>query len=429
MKITVIILTYNHEEYIGQALESVLNQEIDVPVELLIFDDASTDNTQNVIRDYKRRYPGRLKTFFRKQNSNHLTKNCYYALSKATGNYVAFLEGDDYWIDNHKLKKQYNFLEKNPEYSACTGVNICIDDDGKFYDDKQLYVDSKKYPQGISLADFKKGVRTGHASTLFIRNLFTAEKFKILYQASNSIGDTTVEILCLVKGNIYRMADEFSVRRVTRKEGGVNFSSIHLNNKYWNYARICYFLRLENHVRKHYEPNFTFEFLFRWLLLYCRDLPFEAYLRLISLSGDKWHYARLILILKLFSKNYDIEYLNKRKNPYSFRKLLNEKKRIVLFGAGEMAREYLDNEGWRELPIFIADNDSLKHGQSFKGLIIKKPEEILSIKDKAAVLITSVNYEKEIAVQLEEMGINDYYFYCGMKSWKYRDSLASWLLG
>ena len=109
MKVSVLMPTYNHEAYIAQAIESFLAQKTSFEIELLINDDCSTDNTYQVALGYAQKHT-QVKVF--KQTVNQgLLKNYKFLLEKATGEYLAVLESDDYWIDENKLQKQVDYMD------------------------------------------------------------------------------------------------------------------------------------------------------------------------------------------------------------------------------------------------------------------------------------------------------------------------------
>ena len=115
MKVSVLMPTYMHEKYISQAIESFLSQECTFDCELLINDDCSKDKTAEIAAEYANKYPEKVKFFAQKENKG-LLENYKFLLSKASGEYIAILESDDYWTDPKKLEKQISFLENNPEY-------------------------------------------------------------------------------------------------------------------------------------------------------------------------------------------------------------------------------------------------------------------------------------------------------------------------
>lgn len=111
----IIMTSYNQGTYISDAIESVLMQECDFEFNLLIFDDASVDNTVEICNLYIDRYPDRIKLFTNDVNVG-LIRNYINAFNNCTANYIAILEADDYWLDKRKLSKQIQFLEKNNDY-------------------------------------------------------------------------------------------------------------------------------------------------------------------------------------------------------------------------------------------------------------------------------------------------------------------------
>lgn len=118
--VSICCATYNHEEFIEQSLESFLMQETDFPFEILIHDDASTDNTKKIIKKFETKFPIIIKPIYQSINQKSIYKsgmNPRFNYSRALGKYISLCDGDDYWTDKYKLKKQVEFLDNNLEYS------------------------------------------------------------------------------------------------------------------------------------------------------------------------------------------------------------------------------------------------------------------------------------------------------------------------
>jgi glycosyltransferase involved in cell wall biosynthesis len=113
--VTVIMLTYNHENFIEDAINGVINQLTNFKFVLLIGEDCSTDKTREKVINYQKQYPELIKLNLPDKNLG-VNFNLLSCMLMAEGSYVAFNDGDDYWIDNLKLQKQVDFLEKHPEY-------------------------------------------------------------------------------------------------------------------------------------------------------------------------------------------------------------------------------------------------------------------------------------------------------------------------
>ena len=129
--VSVLCTAYNHEQYIRSALESFVSQQTDFAFEVLVNDDASTDGTAAIIREYEEKYPEIIRPFYQSENQfskgiGTIYENIFYP--NARGKYFAFCEGDDYWTDESKLQRQVDFLESHPDYSACvhnTTLHFC----------------------------------------------------------------------------------------------------------------------------------------------------------------------------------------------------------------------------------------------------------------------------------------------------------------
>ena len=115
--VSIACVTYNHEKYIADAIESFLKQKTNFPFEIIIHDDASTDTTAEIIRNYVKKYPNLIKPIFQKENqfSQPGKNGQVIAISYAKGEYIALCEGDDYWIDAEKLQIQIDEMRKHPE--------------------------------------------------------------------------------------------------------------------------------------------------------------------------------------------------------------------------------------------------------------------------------------------------------------------------
>ena len=129
--VSILCTAYNHEQYIRSALESFVSQKTGFAFEVLVNDDASSDGTAAIIREYEEKYPEIIRPFYQVENQfskgiGYIYENIFYP--HARGKYFAFCEGDDYWTDESKLQRQVDFLESHPDYSACvhnTTLHYC----------------------------------------------------------------------------------------------------------------------------------------------------------------------------------------------------------------------------------------------------------------------------------------------------------------
>lgn len=166
IRVSVCCITYNHQFYIAQALESFLMQKTDFKYEIIIGDDGSTDGTTEIIERYCQQYPGRIQLISRNPNIGAIN-NQVDILGRASGQYIAMCDGDDFWTDETKLQKQVAFLDSHPDYVICCHHTRVIDDN-----DNTVYV--KKDPVNLEFeyADVLLGKREEtRICSLMMRNI------------------------------------------------------------------------------------------------------------------------------------------------------------------------------------------------------------------------------------------------------------------
>jgi glycosyltransferase involved in cell wall biosynthesis len=150
--VSICCITYNHVKYISQAIEGFLMQKTDFAIEILINDDASTDGTTEIIKEYQQKYPDLIKPVFHEVNEYSkgirgiLMRNLFPI---ARGKYIAICEGDDYWTDQLKLKKQVDFLEKNILFSCCWTLAKITDAFDNIYNDDKAEHFYNAYPRDV----------------------------------------------------------------------------------------------------------------------------------------------------------------------------------------------------------------------------------------------------------------------------------------
>lgn len=212
--VSIICITYNHEKFIKDALESFLMQKVDFNYEILIHDDASTDNTAKIIREYERKYPDLVKVIYQKENQYSKGKPVISNLYKiAKGKYFAFCEGDDYWIDKNKLQKQVNFLEKNKEYSATYHNVLIVNENGKEINDgrETFPIREEQDIQGVP-EDFS--FFPGQGATIVSRNFYQKLlKKNIDIDVYKTNGDMKLPIIFLSMGKIKIFEDIMAIYR------------------------------------------------------------------------------------------------------------------------------------------------------------------------------------------------------------------------
>lgn len=210
LMVTIRCITYNHEPYIRQCLEGFIMQKTNFRFEAIVHDDASTDETANIIREYAEKYPDIIKPIFETENQySKLDGSIQRIMSEHIhGKYVAMCEGDDYWIDPLKLQKQVDFLESNPKYSMCAH-NAFV-----FYQQKNdvCLFNKTSYSGELSVHDAIHAWKIPTASILVLSEI--AKEYPSWLAVIYS-GDYSLILRTLLKGKIYLNSDIMSVYRVS----------------------------------------------------------------------------------------------------------------------------------------------------------------------------------------------------------------------
>lgn len=232
-KVSVIVLTYNHEKYIRKALDSILMQVVDFDYEILIGDDASSDNTCRILKEYQIKYPNIIHLFLNRINLG-ATKNAYNVLMHAKGEYLATCEGDDYWSDPQKLQVQVQFLENNLHFIGCTHKFTMVDENDVPLKSQNLtWVRQKKI---FSLSDFHGLFLPGQPSTFVRRNVFKKSIIdpKYLYKLHPLVGDRTAMFMFLIQGKFFLIERKMSAYRINKRASNSITTHIMQNKlKYW----------------------------------------------------------------------------------------------------------------------------------------------------------------------------------------------------
>ena len=185
IKLSIIMPLYNVEKTVRLALESILMQNFNFAYEIIVVNDASTDGTLDVLKDYANKYP-QIKIIDHTENQGNAIA-FYNALCVANGDYFCVLDGDDYYTVRNKLQKQVDFLDndKQCKYVAVTHKYVRVNQNYEILDDRQLFNGELDW----SYADFLRGLFYSHTATYMYRNLFRGcvpEKFKEpLYRGDN----------------------------------------------------------------------------------------------------------------------------------------------------------------------------------------------------------------------------------------------------
>lgn len=218
--VSIICLTFNQEKYVRDCFEGFVNQQTTFPYEVLVYDDASTDGTPAIIREYEAKYPDIFKpTLYGKNNYSQGLGyvGLYTSIKEAQGKYVAYCEGDDYWTDSKKLQKQVDFLDAHPDYEICAHDTLIKTERVHYQSqsilfsqtDVNLFLDRRNRTE-YQFADTLTG-NIFHISALMYRN-YNIQLPEWIHEISAF--DMVFYMLLAKEGKVHVLPDAMSVYRI-----------------------------------------------------------------------------------------------------------------------------------------------------------------------------------------------------------------------
>lgn len=224
IKVSVCVVTYNHEKFVAKMLDSILMQETTFPFEIIVGDDNSKDNTVAILKEYQKRFPDKIRLILHDKNLGLNGKyNALSTFAAARGEYTAQFDGDDYLISPHKLQKQVELLDANPHYSASYhNARVIFDDNAA----PPYLVNTLKKPE-INVEDLIQEDEECYIATssLMFRTKDFAEHPDPEWTNQSTSGDIPRNIMLASRGPIGYIDEVMSVYRKNR--GGASFVDNH----------------------------------------------------------------------------------------------------------------------------------------------------------------------------------------------------------
>lgn len=414
--VSIWCITYNHGNYIKDAIESFLMQETDFEYEIIIHDDASTDGADEIIRQYVEKNPGKIKTVIQPRNlySCLSMKDFYLTVSsaleeKTSGKYVAWCEGDDFWIDNHKLQLQVDYMESHPDCSMTAHNDVVIDmSSGSTIRARNPYDCDKDISIEELIVQYHGNIPT--ASIVARRDCAVPKGF---FAGTMPSGDRALQLYCATKGKIHYFDRIMACYRV--------FVPNSFSSDYWEKESIrygawidqIYFFRLFDEYTKgvHREPvsRRMYE-LINSLFVEHANKDIEQFERMCNERGkgknEDYH--------KLLTQLIEAFYMFKDENfcTECIKEFTQKHEHVLIMGAGlwgkKMANQLVNNR----LPFdgYVVSNG---HKQQEKETD-KELWELNGIPfDKGTygiIVAVSFPYYFEVIKNLQKCGIEEYIY-------------------
>lgn len=251
--VSVTFLCYNHGPYLRKCLDSVLMQEVNFKYEIIIGDDCSTDDSRDILREYEQKFPDIIRVLYNEKNLG-ASGNASNVRKHIRGKYVSGGESDDFWTDKYRLQKQYDFLEKHPEYAAVGSNFFNVDSDGNNpYIALLRWQVNKKY----GMRDYLKYGFIVHGNTTMTRKEAFPKidsKYIKLRSVAPTMGDVIGRIILYDYGPIYCLPDIMHAHR----DGSKNTSSFMAqskNNKAVHFTRM--YFQIVDALEEYFEGKYN----------------------------------------------------------------------------------------------------------------------------------------------------------------------------
>jgi len=247
--LSVCMITYKHEHLVKQAIESILAQKVNFPFEFVIAEDCSPDGTLEICKQYANKYPEIIRLLPSEKNMGAVPNFCR-ALAACKGKYIAFCEGDDYWIDEFKLQKQVDFLEHRKDLMICFSevkvineLDVDIPDYAVHY--KEVYTIEDVILSELNIIP---------SPSLVFRNELPDPMPSFVYEAMS--GDLSIQLLLLSKGNAGIIREKLAAYR--HHAGGITKSKENIENG--QRALVKLFAAMDEYLEYRYNSSFRKRF-------------------------------------------------------------------------------------------------------------------------------------------------------------------------
>lgn len=349
--ITILCVTYNQHNYIKDALDSIFKQKVNFKYEIIVHDDASTDGTTDILREYEQNYPDKIKVLYEVENQYQKCESFDKFLQDTMlpyikGKYVLSFEGDDYWIDETKLQRQVDYLEQHCDCMMVTHnaavlnmKSVKVDILTKYYSDKDLLPEEIiNHPNGYLAS----------ASMVMRRECYETKGF--FHEAG--IGDYTRQLYSLSKGKIHYIDRIMSVYRFAHSGSWQESQEKDFSLRFYGYLKMIRFLDKYNVYTDYIYAKCIMKEIQRYAA-YSIDIFDKVNIDETSAKetvDEKCKYY-LNYIIKLYRQINDPHYLDDETE-----KFLEKHEHILIMGAGKYAS--------------VLSNQIRNNGKDFEGFVV-----------------------------------------------------------
>lgn len=295
--VSIHCIAYNQEKYIRDTLDGFVMQKTDFPFVAVVHDDASTDNTASIIREYAEKYPDIIKPIFETENQYRkpggpLQKIMLQAINATGAKYVAYCEGDDYWTDPLKLQKQVDFLESHPDYSfVCCNADYYI----QKYETLRECQYKKKGTFGIEYLIYRNFIETCTVMT----SVKYLNSFQLEFPSNEfnlSFGDYQLWLYLSTKGKCMRLSDTMAIYRLN--SGGVSNLTDNVKKIKWmrSIITVIDYFSTNYKIEEEAKKRSYFTFFRHWAFFAATVKDITVYERAIKFYAENGYFWTKIFL-------------------------------------------------------------------------------------------------------------------------------------
>lgn len=418
--VSIWCITYNHKNYLESAIESFLQQKTDFKYEIIIHDDASTDGTSEIIHKYAQKYPDRIKAIIQSKNLySHLSRKAGYlslveALEKETlGKYVALCEGDDFWLDNHKLQLQIDYMEAHPNCTMTAHNAVILDtEDGSIIRAMNPYDSDKDLSIEEMIMWYHGNIPT--ASIVVKREYAVRKGF---FAGTMASGDWASQLYCGLNGKVHYFDRIMSCYRANTPSSYTRTVWSNDRKRYGIRLDQMYFLKLFDRYTKGAYRAFASAKLYDILSMLFFENKYNDLAQFKQLcdehgkgKGDKYN-RFLYYVIEAFNQYKDgdccLEYMKEFADRHSHVLIMGDGRRGQI-----LASAFIQNN--LKVDGFVVSN-GYKQNEEHDGKPVWELDELPFDKSQCGVVVTvRFDYYFEVIQNLLKCGINKYTYYYGI---------------
>lgn len=407
--VSIFCLTYNHKDYIRDAIEGFLSQQTNFNYNIYIYDDASTDGTSDIVREYAKKFPELITAHICQENTFHMPgigKKHAEIRASLPGKYIALCEGDDYWIDSHKLQRQVDYMEQHEECSMLMHNSIWWN-----YDDMSVRAANPFYTDvGYKELTPREIIMQEHGNPATASFLYRKDMMPDFFYES-SVGDYPLQLYMLTKGKVVYDSRIMSVYRF-HTPGSYNvMTTADENHKVFFYMGLITFLLKYDEYTVYREHVAIADKLQRVIVSFFESLDNDKMIQEYinqSISAGKIHFEisrELVSKLEALRKQVcDLNYCSEKVRNYC-----ETHSAIWIMGTGRfatIASEQLECNGI-SIEGYCVTNCN-ENQCVFRGKSVVSLKE-LADKDVGVLVAINPGDREDLKNSLESAGIKDYY--------------------